>query len=276
MKRLIAAVCVLTFSATGLAQESDVTYEETTATTEGVDLLTRFWQMEDTTPVGDGVVELRLSAGWLTASAPANRGDSNDDFVVTPSIVWGCSSDVELWAEVPVWVGDQGDMPGHGNGNADTNLGLLWRIVDQEGYSPAVALGGAIRAPTGDRSNGVDGELRLVLSNEYDSGLRSHVNAFAESVNGDNLEDARHFQWGVVVGMDGPLCADGAVRWVADYMFRSAEREHVSNINMLELGWEWDMAEGHKLAMSFQVGLDHNDDTPNFGAGVIYALSLGG
>ncbi len=80
----------------------------------------------------------------------------------------------------------------------------------------------------------------------------------------------------MVVGMDGPLCADGAVRWVADYMHRNSERDHAGNMNMLELGWEWAIAEGHELAMSFQVGLDDNEDTPNFGAGLIYALSIGG
>ena len=51
-----------------------------------------------------------------------------------------------------------------------------------------MALAGDMRVPTGDGSSGVDGELRLVFTNSYDSGIRSHFNLYGTSLNGDNNE----------------------------------------------------------------------------------------
>ena len=156
-----------------------------------------------------------------------------------------------------------------------------------------IAVAGGLRLPTGDGSDGVDGELRLILTNEYDSGIRSHINLFGASINGDNDEssrfddhlhlsdilgsgdhDARHVQWGVSVGLDGPLYDDGAVRWVADYVHRSSRRNGRSNINMLELGVEWDMPDAGDLGIATQIGLDRTGDTPNFGLGITYSHTL--
>jgi len=300
MRRTIVATCVLAMGVAASAQESDVTTVTTKTTTIAgdADLMSQLWQFEDATPLDCGKLDLRLGFRWETASAPANLGDSDDDFVLTPALVWGVVEGLELSARVPVWVGDGGDAGALDEGNADTHLGVLWRFMEQGDPWPAMALSGTLRVPTGDNSNKVDAELRLVMTNEYDSGVRSHLNGFVQSVNGnsdpglrrsrgwwgggsfwgdddDEGEGLRHFQWGVVIGADGPLCADGAVRWVADYMHRSSHHYGASNINMLELGWEWEISEVHNLGMSFQIGLDDNEDTANFGAGVMYSLSVG-
>jgi len=276
MMKTTLLAAVLTLVAAVQAQESDVTYESsrTTAVSGGANLLSELWLVEDATPLDTGQVDLRLTLAWVTASAPANRGDSDDDFVVVPSLRWGAWNNVEVFATVPVWVGDGGDVGPLDVGNADTMLGFTWRIHEPEGIWPAHALRGHLRVPTGDNSSGVDGELRLILTNDYDSGVRSHFNAFAQTVNGDNDPDLRHFQWGAVFGVDGPLCGDGAVRWVADYLHRSSYHFGAGNVNMLEAGLEWDMAAAQKLGMSLQVGLDDNEDTPNFGAAITYAYSL--
>ncbi|MEK7757584.1 MAG: hypothetical protein AAB385_10280, partial [Planctomycetota bacterium] len=217
--------------------------------------------------------------------------------VIQPTIVWGSCPNVEVSVSTPVWVGDGGEIPGQDDGNADTYFGLLWRLTDQQDYWPALALGANIRTPTGDRSNGVDAELRLAMTNEYDSGIRSHLNFFGISANNNNLggsrnfrdgdlNDARHFQYahsrdlrnfqyGAVVGLDGPLCADGAVRWVFDYMYRIGQREGGGGKNIAEAGWQWQIADAHKLGMSVQVGLDHaEDETANMGAALTYAYTL--
>jgi len=139
---------------------------------------------------------------------------------------------------------------------------------------PATALQASARIPTGDGSSGVDGELRLIFTNDYDSGLRSHLNGFVYSSNGDNVENNRHFQYGAAIGLDGPLCADGAVRWVIDYINRSSTQYGNSSMNLLDLGWQWKMSDMANWGMSFQVGLDDEDETPNFGAKMTYAHSL--
>ena len=256
-----------------VAQESESTSVATTTST-GANLTSELWLMDDATVMDQGQIDLRLTGRWVTASAPANRGDSSDDLIVQPSIWWSPCNNVEVFATVPVWVGNGGDAGPVDKGNADTTLGFTWRFMEPEGIWPAVAVKASGRFPTGDNSSGVDGEVRLVLTNDYDSGIRSHVNGFFQTVNGDNDPDLRNFQWGVVVGMDGPLCADGAVRWVVDYMHRRSYHEGADEINMGEIGWEWDMADAQKLGMSFQVGLDDNDDTLDFGAVVTYSHSL--
>ena len=314
MKRNVALVCACLFAVSAAAQESDVTQITTTeeVVSSDVDLLGRqLWNMEDATPLDTHKVDLRLGFRWVTSSYPANRGDSDDDFAVVPSIVWGCCPNVQVSLSTPVWLGDGGDRPGrkdfwggddgrgfggggawwggdHGSGldgNVDTYIGVLWRIYEQTTTTcpqdgcisfpmPSVALSGTMRVPTGCGSSGVDAELRLILTTEHACGIRSHLNGFVETVNGDNDVNRRDFQWGVVLGADGPLCADGAVRWVADYMFRSSYQDDVDEMNILELGWEWKMADAHKLGMSMHAGLDDNDDTPNFGMGLTSAFSI--
>lgn len=271
MKRFVVLTLGLTVAgASAVAQDS-----QTADTSSGAkNLMRELWLVDDARPIPTGQVDLRLTVNWSTASAPANLGDSNDDFTITPSLTWGACENVEAFAALPVSVADGGNRPGLDDGNVDADFGFNWRFCEPEGHMPAAALRVTVRIPTGDGSNGIDGEARLILTNEYDSDLRSHINVFAETINGDSDEDLREFQYGLVIGMDGPLCADGAVRWVADYMNRSGFHNGTSNINILELGWEWDMNDSQKLGMSFQIGLDHTGDTPNFGAGIAYSHSL--
>lgn len=301
MKPFCVAACVFLCAGFCFGQESDVTYETTTTTTtNGADLMREAWFVDDANVIPTGQIDLRFMFGWVTASAPANLGDSDDDFFFTPSLTWGACENVEVFAEVPIWVGAGGDKLGVlEEGNYDSYIGFTWRIAEPEDIWPAAAIRTRFRLPTGDGSSGVDAEARLILTNEYDSGIRSHINLFANSVNkgpngpadtelslagvGDLLEifggaedvaDPRHLQCGVVVGLDGPLCGDGAVRWVVDYLHRSSFYYGRSDVNVLELGWEWTMEEARKLGLSVQIGLDDEDDTPNFGAVLGYAVAL--
>ena len=310
MKRTLPLLCAAFCVAPVLAQNKEkttVTTKTTTVKKSGANLLAPLWSMTDAVPIETHSVDLRMGTWWVTASDEANLTDSDDDYSVTPSLVWGPCDNVEISFSVPVWVGDGGEMPAFSEGNADTYIGMLWRLVEQNGMWPALALASNLRTPTGDNSNGLDAELRLVLTNEYDSGIRSHVNLYGNSVNTDNEKSlmaddndggfgwgsddddwdsglgwgwgrdrlsGRHFQWGAVFGLDGPLCSDGAVRWVADYVHKSSAYYGNRNSNLLELGWEWNIDEQNKLGMATQVGLDDNEETPNFGAGFTYAYSM--
>ena len=267
MRRTLAILPVLLCLAPAMGQDADTA-------AGGPNLLSEAWQMDDAVTLPTGQVDLRFSFGWETASFPANGGDSDDDFSIQPSLVWGTCNNVEVFASVPVALGDGGDVGALDRSNADTMIGFTWRFAEPMDAWPAMALKATARVPTGDNSSGVDGELRLIMTNDYDSGIRSHLNFFGQTVNGNNDPGLDHFQYGVVVGMDGPLCSNGAVRWVADYMHRSRFREGAANINLFEVGWEWEMAEAQRLGMSLQVGLDDNEDTPNVGAIITYSHSL--
>jgi hypothetical protein len=290
-----------------VAQESEVT--KTTTTEEyvagGEDLLSQLWFFEDATPLDPGQLDLRFGFHWWTASGEAALGDASDDFILEPTIVWGPIEDLELSLTTYAWVGDGGDMGSFDDGNYDSRLGMLWRFFAQEDYDcgdgclhlPSMALSASARIPTGCGSSGMDGELRLVMTYEYDNGVRSHFNIWGKAVDGDNHEsaesltedafteflpyldegfelDPRHFQYGATVGADGPLCADGAVRWVADYTYRSSYYYGQTGLHFGEVGWEWEISDVHKLGMSVQAGLDHASGAPNWGAGLMYAYSI--
>ena len=278
MKQVLTCAFVLAFAVCATAQEKEKTTVKTTTTTvkSGVDLLGgETFNVTDATPLETHAVDLRFAFRWETESFPANAGDSNDDFYVQPVMVWGCCPNVEVSSTTPVQIGDGGHIPGQADGHHDGYWGLLWRLVEQRDYWPALALASNLRLPTGQRSNGVDWELRLALTNEYDSGIRSHLNFFGITANHQNYEDLRHFQYGAVAGLDGPLCADGAVRWVFDYMYRIGQHEGGGGKNIAEAGWQWQIADAHKLGMSLQVGLDHaEEETANMGAALTYAYTL--
>jgi hypothetical protein len=300
MKRLSCLLFVLAVSVNVVAQqpvETEITTikTETVVVDSGVDLTWPQWLMNDTTPVDTCTVDLRLRGWWETAGFPANNGDSDDDFLAEPALVWGFAEDWELWLRNQAWLGDSGNRNAFQDGNYDTWLGVMWRFADQNGNWPSMGLQAEARFPTGDGSSGMDGELRLNLTNDYESGLRSHVNIFGLYVSGDNeknvelddddaLEflglvpddglDSRDLQYGLVVGLDGPLGDSGNLRWVADYMNRSSFYTGRSNMNVLELGLEWALSDETKLAIGGRAGLDDEEDTLNFGFGATYSYTI--
>jgi hypothetical protein len=267
----------------------EVTTVKTTTTTvaSDVDLLGgETFNVIDATPLKTGTIDLRLAGrykeatGTVTHKQSTSLGRKNTDaddnqWIMTPEIVWGAKENFELHLAVPTWVDNSWNIPGQPDGNYDTYIGSLWNFYQQEDWWPSMAIGTRTRLPTGEHSNGIDTELRLSMTNEYESGLRSHLNFFGKVVNGDNIENSRNIQYGAVAGLDGPLCADGAVRWVFDYMYQISDVDGGGRSNSAEAGWQWQMADAHKLGMSVQAGLDHSDETtPDEGAVLTYSYTI--
>ncbi|MFQ5415269.1 MAG: hypothetical protein ACE5E6_12500 [Phycisphaerae bacterium] len=277
MKQAIGVCAMLVCVMSAIGQESDITSVTTTETTAGgVDFFAPLF-VEDAVPLDTAQFDLRLRFDWVTGFGRDNV-DGDDQYAGGARLVWGAADNLELSADVAVNLGDAGELPGDVNGNGDVIVGMLYRFVDgaswMDGVSTSLALGAKARIPSGHDSSGVDGELRLNITNDYGDGVRSHVNGFVLSANGDNDTDVRDLQWGAVVGLDGPLCNEGAVRWILDYLHRSSIHDGIGNLHLLELGAEWTMSDSQKLGLSTQVGLDHNDDVPNWGARVNYVYSI--
>jgi hypothetical protein len=302
MKRTLSIVCALCLSTAAFGQADDG--KGVMMNPEGkYDLLSQAWQFEDADPLETGTFDLRFGLQWSTGRT---LGDSSDNFVVTPSIVWGFAEDWELSLGVDAWLGDGGNMGPFRDGNYDTHLGLLWRFHEQQPFMarkgelhlPSMALSSTMRIPTGDGSSGIDAELRFIATYEYTSGVRSHFNIFGKTANGNNLTrdnvdfariaddlglreiigdfrdlDSRHFQYGMVLGADGPMGCEN-LRWVADYMFRSSFLYGNSSLHIGEFGFEWEMTETSKLGVAVQANMDHTDDTPEWGANIVYAYSI--
>lgn len=294
MRKVLVLPVLLGFCAVAVAQESEVTTVTTRTTTVADDFnLLSPWNIEDAVPIGPQQVDLRFRFEWANWDLDNDGGffgfdddDFDDDgrrigrreqdsYRVAPTIVWGPYEDVEFSFDLPVDVGNGGELWTNNDGNADLYIGTLWRFL-QEGddWTPAMALAGKARIPTGDASNGVDAELRLILTKNCASWIRSHFNAWILSVNGNNDENARHFQYGGAIGADGPLCAEGAVRWVADYVWQIGPHYGVPYVNTLEVGTQWAIDDTSTLATGVQIGLDDEEDTLDYGARVNYSYSI--
>lgn len=312
MKRILSVAVILCLASATSAQNNNrevVTREKTTVTTTttavagpaSYDLLgLETFNFLDATTLTEGTVDLRISGRWIenkhttrTSTGAFREEDEDDDedddeWLVIPTIVWGASERYEMFVTVPTWVSGEPE-----EGNYDTYVGGQWRITDVDEVCPAVALGWMVRVPTGDGSNGVDAQLRLILTNEHESGIRSHLNLWATTVNTDNVEDARHFQYGGVAGLDGPLNDDGSLRWVLDYKYESSYRygdpdedtplgviegddTSGEQRNSAEAGLQWVINDCHKLGFAVQAGLDHaENETPEWGASLTYAYTIG-
>jgi len=55
----------------------------------------------------------------------------------------------------------------------------------------------------------------------------------------------------------------GAVRWVLDYRYRIGQHEGGGGKNIAEAGWQWQIADAHKLGMSVQPGRAGPWDLPS-------------
>jgi len=297
MKHMLSVSLVLWCAASALAQNDVVKKETTTVTTTTTQTTTtkdasfdllglETFNFLDATTFTEGAVDLRIAGRWIDGG---NAEDADDEIVLTPEIVWGATDRLELYIAVPFWVDGEPN-----EGNYDTHVGGQWRISDLDENCMAWALATDIRVPTGEGSNGVDVELRLILTNEYDNGIRSHFNIWGTTVNTDNYADARDFQYGAVAGLDGPLGDGGNLRWVFDWMYEISHAEGNEpdllyydagssdpdtgggGRNTAELGLQWQINECSKLGFGFQAGLDHaENETPEFAASLTYAYTIG-
>ena len=62
--------------------------------------------------------------------------------------------------------------------------------------------------------------------------------------------------------------------WVVDYVNKTSNFYGHSNMNLIDVGWQWTMDDASQLGMSMLIGLDDEEETPNFGAAVTYAMAL--
>lgn len=279
MKKGLLFMCAFGICAAGtLAQESEVTtIRQETRTTAGSPDLFSTIEMDDAVPVETGTVDLRLRGEWVTDDD--NDIDGDDDFVAGGGLWWGFAENLELSLQVPFAVGD-GDLSDDDDldgirgfdGNGDINVGLLWRFLEPSGNAPAMALQTNVRFRSGYRDSDAQGKVKLIMTNDYDSGVRSHLNIWGETDDGD----WGRWNWGAVLGVDGPLCecVDGTWRWIADVVHFNAEHNNGSNSTILELGAEWAMNYGGRIGLTGQFGLDNHDITPDVGAKLVYSYPI--
>ena len=217
-----------------------------------------FNSLEDGQPGDPGHFELQFDFGWQTTS------NQDDPVTFTPELKYTPDGsdflrNMKLTLNAPMVYGLGGV-----DGNADVTLGWQQRWVVENGLMPTLATLAEVRLPSGYRSSGVDGTLTGIVAKEAGPGT-IYLNAFAASVNGDNIEDLRHFQWGMRTGYRWRV--DEKIALIADYVYQSSEQTGHSDVHLFEVSGEWHINDNLVIGPGIVVGLDHNDEAPNFGAG---------
>lgn len=270
-------------SLASFSSQDKTTVQTTTVTTTTKESHEASWEISGpvflraTTPEPPGEVIIKNIFGWehskkKEAGRPWDRdGDDRDEYEYELEIEWGILENHELIFEMPWQIGD-----GRVDGNGDITLGWHWRLWDEHDWVPAFAMRNFLRVPSGVDSSGVDYEFRGLFTKSLVPGCtRLHFNPFAKSVNGNNEEDAEPFQYGAAIGIDHRLSDN--LLFITDYIYSSEETEDANRGNHeAEFGLDWEFAEHQKLGVSFLVGLDGDDDGPEYGAKLSYMLSFGG
>jgi hypothetical protein len=237
-------------------------------------------------PEAPGVMEFKFIYGWETSSS------GSDDHEVAFEFEWGLVENVEFILEAAATVGD-----GRVEGNGDIEeIGFHTRFWEENGWLPAFAMRNLVRLPTGYHSSGVDYTAIGLFTWTLDPGAtRLHFNPFLKSVNGDNGEDdddgfwgwrrfgpfgdsgddggERDFQWGAALGVDHRVSDDLLI--IFDYKHTSSEDEGARNNHSLEFGGEWEVAPHREIGFATEIGLDGDDNGPNFAARISYIIEVG-
>lgn len=240
--------------------------------------------LRSATPEEEGELIIKNIFGWHR-----ERGDE-ETWEYELEVEYGFMPDHEGILEVPVEIGE-----GRVDGNADITLGWHWRLWEEGACencplgAPAFAIRNLVRLPSGVDSSGVDYTLRGLFTWTMTPGQsRFHFNPFVKFLGGDNGDDdddsrlgfifddddgAENTQFGAAVGMDYKINDDMLFTW--DYLWTSRRFNDGADNHALELGLEWDVAEGRIIAFSTEVGLDGDSHGTQFGAKLSYMIELG-
>lgn len=244
------------------SETSSESMEDDVAARQSVDA---FISLEDGQPGDPGELELKLNLGWQTTSGEHDPITLLTELQYTPD-----GNDflrnMQLILGVPVVMG-----LGAVDGNADIEFGWQQRWITEEGAMPSISTLAEIRIPSGYHSSGVDGALTGIVAKDLGPGTM-YVNGFVKTANGNNIEDLRHFQWGASAGYKWRVNDQFAL--IGDYAIKSSEQEGHADINVLEFAGQYEVNEHLTIGPGIVIGLDDNDETPNFGAGVTATVSF--
>lgn len=230
--------------------------EDAVAERQSVDA---FNSIEDGQPGAPGELELEFNIGYFTSSREEDAATLETELEYTLD---GSEflRNTQLILSLPLELGNGGI-----DGNADITFGWQQRWIKEDGMVPTIATLAEIRTPSGDDSSGVDGTFTGIVAKDLGPGTL-YFNAFLKTVNGNNIEDRRDFQWGFLTGYKWRL--NDQLALIGDYTLKSSESDGNADVNLLELSAEYHVNEHLTIGPGIFIGLDDNGETPNFGAGV--------
>ena len=223
------------------------------------------WRLRSADALKPGQLSIRNEFNWTTGY---RSGDDETTYLLT--LDYGIAPMHHITIETTTI--DLGD--GGVNGNGDIRIGWHWQLLKEDDLTPAFALRNYIRIPTGYESSGVDYELRGLFSKSVADHVRLHFAPFLKSVNGDNIEDVRYFQWGAAIGTDWKIT--DKLDLVVDYVHETSQTEDWRNQHSLDAGFVFEVAPGHRIGINGRAGLDGDGVNGDWGAGIFYTIALDG
>lgn len=215
----------------------------------------------DPEPLGE--VEVKNIFNYGTSS-----DGTDDDSEYEFEVEYGIAPGHELIFEIPVQLFD-----GAIDGNADITLGWHWQLWKEQDLLPAFAMRNYIRVPSGYHSDGVDYELKgLITKSIIPDKWRLHLNPFLKSVNGNMDEDGRYFQCGFIVGTDYRLADNLTLN--LDYIHETGESEGERNQHTMEVGLDWKFAPNQGIGFVTRNTLDGDGIGQNWGFGISYVYTF--
>jgi hypothetical protein len=244
-----------------------------------------------------GQWQFELRADWQTFHNDFLRRD--DDVTTTPSIKYGITDDLNVELEVlPINFGDGLNInpTNAADGTGDVNVKLFWQFLHEEGLTPAMALWGESRIPSGENSEKMDGALHYNLTKTIADGWRFHFTAYGKSANGSRGDrdrssfellgaiandfdfsrqpqfgDRRHFQWGAGIGFDVALDDNNLL--VFNWLNQSSNFYGVRNNNLLEAGWVHHLNDCQQLMVAFGAEPHSDSDAPHYTGKVQWSIA---
>lgn len=270
-RSVVFLLCVATFSVSsaGFAQGEDV---------RELQSMDAFTSIEDGQPGAPGEWELRLDISWEHLDDDSDDGhrffgsrNRDDDDVYPAELELKYTGKGGHFRENMKLTLTSGAEFGNGSveGNGDIDVGWQQRWVSEHGRTPTLATLLTIRTPTGDDSSGVDVTLFGILDTDLGPGTL-FFSAWITDANGG--DDVRDTQWGGQLGYRWRIREKIAL--IGNYVHKSSEDDGNGEIDLLEIGAEYHPRDNFIFGPGIFVGLNDDDETPDFGAGVRFTYTF--
>lgn len=204
--------------------------------------------VQDAFPQSRGALQLEGTFGY-----ERGRGGS-DSFEPMSGLEYGLTDDLELRLDAGYTLGDAS------RANSGTLVpGLRWRLVDEDGWRPALALQGEVVLPFGAGDMGAVTELTAIASRTTGSGPGAwgvHVNA-AWLARPDSGQGERQHGYRFGAAVSHVVARD--TRLAAAYSQETQDRGE-RDLSLIEAGLEQRL--GGDTSLAFAVGTGLNDDSP--------------
>jgi hypothetical protein len=209
--------------------------------------------------------DLRFDAilGWTR-----DRGGSHT-LAPNPSVKWGVAEGLELRLG-----GQRAFGAGSAAGTGSISTGFRWRLADEEGWRPALALQAEVVAPFGRGDSTTRTEVLAIASRTTGRGPGSwgvHLNA-GWSARPSPRGDERHHGYLLGAAISHVLGPDTLL--AAAYQHESQARGQL-DLSVVEAGFEHRIRDGLAVALAAGAGLNHDSPAFRIRFGLRFSFGVG-